>query len=181
MWDFNSLAEVKETSHTKHSKAPQDLWCIMTPCFVGNPFQDALVQPGEHPGDKLQGGVLHVGVEGRGRGGVVGGFVIAVSSSLRSGHESMTFLEGKHETVWKTMCNHNSTFRTASLWVCINLHENPTAATIIHQLEPLYIETKETYWYWIWSSRPSCNITKMNFPFFVWLLITIKIQYKYFK
>ena len=52
----------------------------MTPCFVGNPFQDALVPPGEHPGDKLQGGVLHVGVEGRGRGGVVGGFVIAVSS-----------------------------------------------------------------------------------------------------
>ena len=71
----------------------------MTPCFVGNPFQDALVPPGEHPGDKPQGGVLHVGVEGRGRGGVVGGFVIAVSSSLRSGHESMTFLEGKHETV----------------------------------------------------------------------------------
>ena len=133
------------------------------------------------PGDKLQGGVLHVGVEGRGRGGVVGGFVIAVSSSLRSGHESMTFLEGKHETVWKTMCNHNSTFRTASLWVCINLHENPTAATIIHQLEPLYIETKETYWKWIWSSRPSCNMTTMNLPFFVWLLITIEIQYEYFK
>ena len=62
-------------------------------------LHDALVQPGDHPRDKLQGGVLHVGVEGRGRGGVVGGFVIAVSSSLRSGHESMTFLEGKHETV----------------------------------------------------------------------------------
>ena len=168
MWDFNSLAEVEETSHTKHSKAPQDLWVL-----CGESFPRL---PGEHPGDKLQGGVLHVGVEGRGRGGVVGGFVIAVSSSLRSGHESMTFLEGKHETVWKTMCNHNSTFRTASLWVCINLHENPTAATIIHQLEPLYIETKETYWKWIWSSRPSCNMTTMNFPFFVWLLITIEIQ-----
>ena len=62
-------------------------------------LQDALVPPGDHPGDKLQGGVLHMGVEGRGRGGVVGGYVIAVTSSLRRDHKSMTFPEGKHYTV----------------------------------------------------------------------------------
>ena len=38
MWDFNSLLEMKVASHRKHSKDPHDLWCIMTPCFVGNPF-----------------------------------------------------------------------------------------------------------------------------------------------
>ena len=57
---------------------------------------NALVQPGHLPRDKLQGGILHPGVEGRGGGGVVGCYIVSEACSPHSGHSSLYFPQRKH-------------------------------------------------------------------------------------